>query len=840
MRWRRFFVCAALAAAGFVAPLAGGRPEGGLSGKIVYLHAGHGWTADNLGFGVWFTQRPETFEIVEDLLNQDLMEFQADALWNAGATIVPLRPIGHQEIERVLDNDDQDVSFSGAWFDSASPVFFGDVGDTPYKFAFTSPDENAVATYRPDLPEAGVYPVYAWTLGGSNRVEQVYRVHHSGGATEVLVDHRRVGGGLVYIGSYHFEAGTAGLVEISNRNEEAGVVIADMIRFGNGMGDIDRGGGVSGVPRHDEAALYWIEAHKGQGVADSAFRSSADDGTANVSAPTRWAAGMNLEAAGDPADRVFVSHHSNAGGGAARGVIALHNGNNDPGSATPNQFDLAFLLAAEINDDLVAQDAAFEHPWADRAVLTLDRSDFEFGEINNRIIEDEFDATIVERGFHDNQLDAELLRDADVCEAVARATCQGLVRYFHTFDNGETPLVFAPPRARGVRTIGGRDGSVTVRWTPPEASAWAGGTPTGYRVQVSANGRGFDSGVVVPGGSADAATFSQLGPGPHFFRVVAVNEGGWSLPSRVVAVTPDDAGPDVLIVDGFDRLDRFQNVREPFGGGAIDRVRTRLQNSRDYAVQAGVAIAEAGADVDTAPNEAIENGTVDLAEYDAVVWILGEESLANETFSPVEQSRVASYLDVGGALVVSGSELAWDLGFLGGGPEFLSGSLGGQFIADSSGVYDVGGVAESPFEGIDLSFDDGDVFYDAEFADVIGPAAGADTVMTYEDRLNSSAAVLRGGALGGGVVTFGFPLETILDAAARRDVVWASLEFLGVVGCRADRTEDGVLTGGDARDFVESIEAGAPATDLDGDGTRDFFDVLRYLGEFDEGCSPSD
>ncbi|NJK32966.1 MAG: hypothetical protein HC927_11460 [Deltaproteobacteria bacterium] len=314
-----------------------GRPDGALTAKIVFLHAGHGWTARNTTDGSWYTQRPETFEIVEDLLNHDFHDFQAQALWNAGATIVPLRPIGKQTIERVVDNDDAGVQFTGDWFNSTSPIFFGDASDVPYRFANTTTQETAVAVYQPELPEAGFYPVYAWTHAGSNRVPQLYRVVHSGGTTEVRVDHRRVGTGLVYLGTYFFHAGNEGRVEISNQSPLRGVVIADMIRFGNGLGDINRGGGPSGQPRHDEAGLYWIQKHLGQGIPDSEYRSTADDGNASVSAPTRWAEHMNNEAVGSPADRVFLSHHSNAATGTARGVIALLNGNNNLATRTPNQ-----------------------------------------------------------------------------------------------------------------------------------------------------------------------------------------------------------------------------------------------------------------------------------------------------------------------------------------------------------------------------------------------------------------------------------------------------------------------------------------------------------------------
>ncbi|MEL6797918.1 MAG: hypothetical protein AAFO89_13995, partial [Planctomycetota bacterium] len=172
--WHRVAtVAAAFSAASLAGQSTVDRPTGALDGKIVYLHAGHGWTANNLGSGSWTTQRGETFEIVEDLLNQDMHTMQAESLWNAGATIVPLRPLDHQPLEVVLDNDDPGVTFSGLWNDSVSPIYFGDPGDLPYRFAATSATETAVASYVPSFAEAGFYPVYAWTRAGSDRVEQL-------------------------------------------------------------------------------------------------------------------------------------------------------------------------------------------------------------------------------------------------------------------------------------------------------------------------------------------------------------------------------------------------------------------------------------------------------------------------------------------------------------------------------------------------------------------------------------------------------------------------------------------------------------------------------------------
>jgi len=806
---------AAATAAGLVD--VGTQPQGALSGKIVYVHGGHGYTADNLGNGSWSFQRPNLLNLIEDLSNQDMMTFLVDFLWKAGATVVPLRPVGHQVNEVVLDNDDVQVTFSGAWSNSSSSVFFGDAGDTPYRFASTSATETAFARYRPNITEAGFYPVYTWARAGSDRVNQLYRVTHAGGTTEVHVNHRRVGNGLVYLGTYYFQQGTGGYVDISNRSNEAGVVIADMIRFGNGMGDIDRGGGVSGLPREDEPALYWIQAHQGQGIPDSEYRLSSSDRTATVGASPRWAEFMNRETDGALSDRVFISYHSNAGGGTDRGTLGLFNGNNDPNTATPNQFLLADTVASEVNDDLVALNGTFEHDWFNRSNPTLGRSDIEFGEINNLSIHNEFDATIIEWAFHDNTLDTDLMRDADVRNAVARATYQGLVRYFNNVDGGATPVTFLPDPVTDTKAQTNGDGTVTVSWDPPVFSAIGGGTPTGYMVYTSLDGYGFDGGTFVPGGATTSHVMTGLDSanGTHYFKVVAVNSGGESLDSSVVAATPLATAPasKVLIVNGFDRIDKNTNFREPLPGGSqVDRVRLRSQNSRDYSVQVGEAIEafNPALGIDTAQNENIISGDVLLTDYDTVVWILGQESSADSTFDATEQSLVSSFIAGGGDLLVSGTEIGWDLDNLNNGRTFYNGTLRADYVADDANTYNVTGAAGSIFAGLSFSFDDGTLFYNSDFPDVINPVGGSVTALNYVGGTGGGAAIQKKGSVDGDVVMLAFPFETITTGADRAAVMAAVMNFFGAPPSEIPSAPNGVVaTPGDntvALDWNDNAE----------------------------------
>ncbi|QEG36476.1 golvesin C-terminal-like domain-containing protein [Bythopirellula goksoeyrii] len=760
----------ALAAAGLVD--VGAQPEGALSGKIVYTSGGHGitWNGSSWGF-----QRPLLLNMIEDLGNQDQMTFFADYAFNAGATVVPLRPVGHQPNEIILDNDDAEVTFSGAWSDSSAGIYFGDPGDVPYRFASTSATETAVATYRPNVTEEGFYPVYAWTRAGTDRAsDQLYRVNHSGGSTEVTINHRMVGTGIIYLGTYHFEAGTAGSVEISNRSDDPGrVVIADMIRFGNGVGDLSFGGGVSGRDRVDELSLYWLQWHTehSQGVPSSAH------GTSHVSAPARYAAYMNQSGEGSLSDRVYVGYHSNAGGGSARGVLGLYNGNNTPSSATPNQFLLANLLGREINDDLVDQDGQFEHDFFDRTVVTLDRSDIEFGEINNSVIGGEFDATIVEVAFHDNQLDAELMRDADFRAAAARATVQGLVRYFNSVDGGATTIIMAPGKATGLRAETVGSGSVTVSWDAPSANTYNGDAATGYMVYGSTNGYGFDGGTFVAGGGTTTHTFNglDLDEGPYYFKVVPVNAGGAAPDSEVVAANPNVGPKDVLIINGFDRLSRQQN---PVLFGA-QRVRPRDSNSYDYVVQVASAIEanSPGLVVDTTSNEALIAGNVQLADYAAVFWILGEESTDDHTFDPSEQSLVSNYLASGGQLFVSGSEIAWDLDSQNNGQAFFNNSLRANYLSDDANSYNVQGAAGSIFEGLSFSFDNGSQFYNVDFPDVIAPQGGATTALTYVGGSGGGAGIQYDSGGATKVVNVAFPFETITSESLRNDFMGRVLDF---------------------------------------------------------------
>lgn len=777
------------------------QPAGSLSGILVFCNGGHGWTADDFDstpgdgdFG-WYTQRGLTNGIVEDYGNLDQLNMFAIACFNAGATVIPMRPLGEQSIERIVDNDDPGATYTGAWSDSTSTIYYGSPSDVPYRFASKSATETATARFTPNLPAAGYYPVYTWVRAGSDRTDQLYRVVHSGGAMEIRVNHRRVGNGWVWLGNHYFEAGTSGYVEVSNLQKpgETGTyVFADAIRFGNGMGDIARPpAGVSGYPREEESARYWIQSMIGQGGDTTVYDlAGGDDYDDSLVAPPRMSRAMNREAEGTFYDRIHLSFHTNCC--SARGAMGLINT-----VPTPDQAIFAAMVNAEVEADAEALDSGVEFPgdWSDTSGDTLTGG---YGEISNNSLSNEMCATIIEVGFHDTAADADFLRDPKFRWVAARSSAKSIIRFLNQQGGGAVPLAFPPGTPTHLRARNAGGGAVTVSWNAPPALTAVGDPPTGYVVYRSTNGRGFGDPVTVAGAGTTSITIPGLSPGQvYHFQVASTNAAGESPSSESAAVRV--GAPNVLLVNGFDRLDaalsvgvvRSTNLGSTAGGGGVALLQRPLQmNAGDYAAEFAPALVAAGVTFDGASNEAVVSGAVPLSGYAAVVWALGNESTADETFSDAEQALVAAYLNAGGRLFASGSEIAWDLDrFTGPSASdraFFNTYLGADYVGDDAETFTVqGSIGPSLiFDGVgSFSFDPAlGARYGAFYPDrVTAIGAGASVCMTYSGGFGGNAAVqLDTGTFR--TVYFGFPFECITSPAVRADIMTRIFAFLAPGG----------------------------------------------------------
>lgn len=765
------------------------QPQGALSGRVVFMNGGHGWTY----LSSWTLLRPVLLEMNEDYGNVDQENMFALYCFNAGATVVPFRPLGQQTNEVVLDNDGAGVTFSGPWANGTSTIFYGSTGDVPYRYASLATTETATATYTPSLPAAGFYPVYTWARHGSDRADQLYRIRHTGGESQVRVPHYLVGNGWVFLGEYYFNAGAnaaMGSVVISNlrSSTNGSVVIADALRFGNGMGSADNGAGGSRYPREDESARYWIKNSLGQGQASTLYNGSGTDEEDSWSAPPKMSAEMNREGSGSLFQRVHVSFHSNAGGG--RGSIGLITG-----TPTPYQAQLALLAGKEVNDDLVALGAPpLEVAWNNRSSFTYSGG---YSEIDGGLFNYEMAATIIEVAFHDNASDALLLRDSKARAAVGKAAMHAVVKYMNTYDtNHPAPLSFLPEAPTNPRAIAsGTNGVITLSWTAP-VSLGGSQSPTHYVIYRSTNGYGFGNPILV--GNVTSYTITNLPADTDFyFRVSASNAGGESMPSEVVGCRASStAGAmKVLVVNGFDRFDRTSNLRQnttaqnygpPDATGTIERVWPRRVNAFDYVVPHGKALSAAGMAFDSCQNEAVIGNQVLLANYPIVIWSCGNETIAGETFGNAEQTKLAAFLAANGSLFVSGADVANDLDRASGPTtadrNFLHNQLHAAYASDNSGSYAATVTAGSLFAGLaSATVDDGSKgIYWVQTPDVLsafGP--GALAALNYSGGTGGSAAIQYDGSAGGGrVVLLGFPFETITSSVRRNEYMARSLAFL--------------------------------------------------------------
>jgi N-acetylmuramoyl-L-alanine amidase len=866
----------ALAAAGLV-PV-GAQPTGSLTGKIVYLSPGHGYQYDVSG--QWYLGRDETQEMVESLGTQDQGTYLADYLFRAGATVVPMRPIGRQTNEVVLDNDMAEVTYTGSWSNSTGARFYDEdygagADAVHYRFASTSATETATASYTPNIPQSGFYPVYTWvslsTSNPSNRTLQTYEVNHTGGAAEVKIDHSKVGNGWVYLGTYHFDAGssaTAGSVQISNEGAAGKVVIADAIRFGNGMGDVpdgpngagNSGGTLSGKPREDEAALLWIIRSIGQGVNTSTFFSVTGNDP-NVSGPARLAEEMNANT-NLFGSSVYLAIHSNAFNGTARGAIGLIT---NSGSPTPHQADFALWLGEQVNLDLRAVDQDLGFAWdVDRTNFTLTGA---YGEINaddftNSSGVVEMDASLAEVAFHDNAADALIMRDPKGRDAIGRALYHAIVQYFDVWGGQVSPATL-PAAPTNISAVSDAGGQVTISWLAGPSSSAYGAAATDYRIYASSDGYGFDGGRLassIAGGTATSKTISGLDPTvPYYFKVVALNSGGESPGTEVVTALPSGGVKQVLIVNGFDRNHVSQDFRYttqetlPGSNITVDRVWSRYNNSFDYLVQVATAIqgSKPGVHVASTSNEAVISGAVNLNDFHTVIWILGTESTADDTFNAAEQTKVTNFINAGGNLFLSGSEIAWDLDQQNNGRTFFETTLQGDFVNDDAGTYTATADAGGIFSGMSsFAFSSGATFsnldtqyYNVSFPDVISPQAGGFAALTYSGGIGGTAAIQVAGAGGkGSIVMFGFPFEVMTSAARRQTAMGRILDFfaLSAPAPNADFNGDTIV---DSGDYVlwrknNGLTSGATQSqgDANGDGHVNQTDYAIWRSQF--GTSP--
>ncbi len=140
------------------------------------------------------------------------------------------RQIAEQPLAGIVV-DDLDAELVGDWFRSAySPKYLGE----GYIHDEATSKGERIATFRPNLPEPGLYEVrIAYVAGGSRSDAVPVTIETADGPVLLTVDQQQtpeIGGLFRSLGRFRFEAGTAGSLTIRNEGT-TGHVLADAVQW---------------------------------------------------------------------------------------------------------------------------------------------------------------------------------------------------------------------------------------------------------------------------------------------------------------------------------------------------------------------------------------------------------------------------------------------------------------------------------------------------------------------------------------------------------------------------------------------------------------------------------
>lgn len=814
----------------------------GLANRHVAVWASHGRYFDQEKM-CWKWQRPNLFGTTEDLFTQTIVvPFLIPMLENAGANVFTPRERDWQKHEVIVDNDTPasaeqylEVNVNGSWQEAPVKGFRMHEGsyvegENPFekgtaRMAKATKRKNAsLVSYQPNIPQEGRYAVYVSYPTTEKSVDDAqYIVYHKGQQTEFRVNQQMGGGTWVYLGTFDFDAGCNQynrVVITNNSRKRKGYVATDAIRFGGGMGNIERGGQLSGLPRCLEGARYyaqWAGAPYNVYSGNTGTNDYGDD--INVrSRMTNWLGGGSIYIPTLPQGKkvpieLSLAIHSDAGfapdGQSLIGSLAIATTNFNDGRLSSGISRMASLQFAKSILDNATNDLSrtYNRPWAKRYLWNRNYSETRLPEVPSAIFE-----TLS----HQNFPDMVLAQDPNFRFTLARSIYKTILKYIseqHDEDYAVEPL--APTNFR-VEFVGKNKLKLSWQSQPDKLEPTA--APSSYNVYVATESSGFDNGKSIKGTS----TIVELEPGVQYnFRVTACNKGGESFPTETLsACYSPEAVNTVLIVNNFHRLsapailntaDRqgFDLDADPGvsygltagwngrqqcfdkskmgieGPGGLGYCGDELAgsfiqgNTFDYTVDHATAIKHAGRyNIVSCSSEAVVNGYVKLTDYKMVDLIQGLEKYTQhavnfyKTFTPGMQNMLATYTRHGGALLVSGAYIGSDMQA----PtesSFLGNVLKAHYVPTDSLT------TQSTVNGLGMQFDIyrslNDRHYAATSVDVIQPTGNAIVAMQYADG-SDAAIAYRGNDYR--CFTMGFPFECIIDRNTKNRIMQGILDFL--------------------------------------------------------------
>ena len=310
----------------------------------------------------------------------------------------------------------------------------------------------------------------------------------------------------------------------------------------------------------------------------------------------------------------------------------------------------------------------------------------------------------------------------------------------------------------------------TISWVnPPDTDL------KGFRLYFSLTGNGYqlrDNETVLNNNLNEKTYFYNL-MSPLYLKLNAVDSAGnESIESDTYGIKISNDNKKVLIVDGFDRVGGGGSWQKPY---------------HDFLIKYGEVLKTG---FESCSNEQIIQNSIDLKNYQMVIWILGDESTADETFNFFEREKVADYLEAGGNLFISGSEIAWDLSGASSATAeeklFLNNFLKAKYIADDSNINVIISTGVQPFTNLNFSYgitSQGSPYFE-DFPDVIDTVNGSIPIFSYDG--GGTAGIAFSGKFNNSnniakLIYLAFPFETIPSKEIRAQIMDDVLSYFDIL-----------------------------------------------------------
>ncbi len=790
----------------------------------------------------WKWQRAPLFTSVEDLFTSSyVLPFLVPMLENAGANVYLPRERDVQINEVIVDNADAGFSVSGAYFEKDSTGFKKDVTlDSSFINPFTLGTYGVLQNgtqveWKTDVPKTGKYAVYVSYVTLGNSVSDAhYELIHAGDTTEFCVNQQMGGGTWIYLGHFFFDKNVP--AKIILRGSGDGFVTADAVRFGGGMGDIPRGGKVSGVPRWQEAARYYLQYSGALDTLTFNLHGDTVDYNDDFRSRSRWVnylrGGESVEEAlrgdtllpgfGIPID-LSLGLHTDAGHFPAMdttvGTLAIYSTYDVPknrefyyGKSRLLNRDLADLMQTQIVEDIRA---LYQKDWTQRELWDKMYSEATFAQVPSLLLE---------LHGHSNALDMRYGLDPQFRFDASRAMYKAVLRFLSAYYQED--YVVQPLPVSNFCMEKAED-KLWLKWETTKDTLEPTACPDSFVVYRRKNGLGWDNGVMVGENSyeinvADTALWS--------YKVTAVNSGGESFPSTILTtVKKDDDVPTVLVVDGFSRvaapffieqgdsvgvapwLDEgvpyetdiatigwqyeydqrvpWQSDDIPGHGGSFQDLSSALfvGNNFDHSYVHTQTFAALGYNVVSATMDAVEAGLLKLEDYDLVDIIYGEQrsdvypsgQVRNAIYTPKMMQVLVDYTKHDDAkLIISGAHIAADAyadttaQILNERVAFMRGVLGYDWEGQK---YEEGAIfLEADTMIFKYNTDYSQKQYRVENVDILRPAPGSTVIYDYYD--NQGAVTYFHPYYK--VISSAVPFEAIITEKKRLQLMQQWLEYM--------------------------------------------------------------